>query len=231
MFFKNLKVQLFIIISITLLTMGIIFFKFDESKLEFHAKFDMPQEWDRTFYGKYRSLLDLEIYDSMQKYKDLSINYRKQSANLFYAQGTKKKIKEDLKIVKSVLLEINKKNFNFSINHNKSVLEKVEKLFNEKINSYKKKDLVVMFYEDYGGSKSNPIKILDNFSLDKYTSVETARSLYELNKDKIENFSIDNMYLYSKTKNKTYLIRTVFLIGLILSFISILLSVKKNRPH
>lgn len=229
--YNSLKIQLFIIFSITFFSIIVIFFKFDNSKIKFISKFKVHLELDRTYYGKYISLLDQEIYESIKNYKNLTIKYKQNTGNQFTAIGTKQEIARDLEIVKNILFTVNEKNYILTIEEVNSNLLLIEEMINKKIDFYKHEDSIILFYDidgDEGDGKASLNRLFNTFSLDDNSSIKAIRNIYNINKKIIQDFSINNIYLYSRSKNKAYLIRTIFVVGLVLGFICIMLNIKKR---
>ena len=226
--YNSLKIQLFIIFSITFFSIIVIFFKFDNSKIKFISKFKVPLELDRTYYGKYISLLDQEIYESIKNYKNLTIKYKQNNRYQFTAIGTKQEIARDLEIVKNILFTVNEKNYILTIEEVNSNLLLIEEMINKKIDFYKHEDSIILFYDIDGDGKASLNRLFNTFSLDYNSSIKAIRNIYNINKKIIQDFSINNIYLYSRSKNKAYLIRTIFVVGLVLGFICIMLNIKKR---
>jgi len=210
---KSTKYYLSLIIIITLLSVILVHFKFNDDDRVYEAKLKINIQFPLSFYLENRNLYIAEINNFLHKDKN---NFRYlDSIDIFQMKGTEKQILKNFSNLKTGLHQINKKNYDLTIefyNNQRNYLMKLLKMNMNNSDKY--------FYSDLRKYIQSSI---ENISLQKTSNHFENYKHYS---DLINNLSRKNISFFSKSKSKSELINVIITIGTIL--ILIVITFQKN---
>ena len=212
---KKTKNQILIICFLTIFSSLLTYLKFNDDKIIYRVKFTIPLEFSNTYYQYYLHLYKNEVKKMIESNQNTKVEIQKDG--VFFIRATKKQIIDEIEFVKSGMHKINEKNFNLS----RIDYQSRENLIIDLLKNYQKDTIVT-------NSKGEEISIISSLERFIKKNHNTLNDTYEYNKKIIDNFSVQNLNLSSKAKNKFEIINSIVILGVIFSLISFLFNIRRT---
>lgn len=221
---KSLKNQSIIIFLLTIISVFFLYNKFDDSKILYEGEIDIMIDNTNTYYGSNRNLYTQTI----SKYVQKNTTFIYENFSKYWIVAPKREIiEESTKLVK-FLHTVNEENYLLSkkiIKDQKNYIESI--IF--------KGEIFMIPHQPYNHDqlfknyKNSLLEMTDDIReyIKKNEKILDDTFLY--NKELLNNFSIDDHFLFRKSKTKLEIINLAIIFGILAEFFCIILHKRKLR--
>ena len=225
---KSLKNQSIIIFIITAISVIFLYSTSDDSKILYEAEIDILVQDNNTYYGNDYRYMYKERVAKYIKEENLSFEY--EDFNKYWITSTKKKIEEESRKLLIILRKLNNENIILT----KQLVDEQKDYINDVLLKFETFSIPHQPYNHQQLYDRYSYKI-DAMTDDVISYINKSEKLIDnqasYNKEVLNNFSIEEHFLFRKSKTRLEKINIAIIFGIIAEFFCIIFYRKKFRSY